>query len=244
MEVFTDTVTIQDSALTTLVGEGKKFKTVDDLAKSKLEADNFIETLKAEIAEAKAERDRLATESATRKSVEDQIRALEANRAVKTENEPTARVEVPGDLNQRIKAELESVQRSQVIEGNVRTVSDKLVELYGSEEKARDAVKGFATELGVSTKFLMDAAAASPNAFFNTVGIADKVKTVNPGVTKTEVNSEAFRHTTPSTHPVGSYEQMRDTMAGRDVNKLLSPAYLAATMDAALKDPDRFFANQ
>ena len=47
--------TQEPNYLAELVGEGKKFKTVDDLAKGKWNSDSMIETLKAEIATLKAQ---------------------------------------------------------------------------------------------------------------------------------------------------------------------------------------------
>jgi hypothetical protein len=49
---------VQDDPVQLLVGEGKKFKTVQDLAKGKIEADNFVEQLKTEN---KALRDAIAS---------------------------------------------------------------------------------------------------------------------------------------------------------------------------------------
>src|SRR5690606_26975993 len=43
--------TQEQAAIDLLVGEDKKYKTVEDLAKSRLEADEFIERLKRENAE-------------------------------------------------------------------------------------------------------------------------------------------------------------------------------------------------
>lgn len=42
---------VEESPLDLLVGEGKKFRTIEDLAKGKLEADRFIEQLKSELDE-------------------------------------------------------------------------------------------------------------------------------------------------------------------------------------------------
>lgn len=238
MPVF-DEAAVTTVSLTDLVGEGKKFKTVEDLAKSKVEADTFIETLKAERLAEKEEVARLRAELLTAKSVEEQIKALSAT---KEKPIPNAQTELPvtaPNLSEAIRAELESQNRNRTLSQNVQTVTDKLIEVYGSEQKANEVVKAKATELGVSTKFLLDTAAASPNAFYNTIGL--DAKSVSPGVTKSDVNTESFRKLTPVTE--GTYEHFRNTNAGNDVKKLLDPAYLKSSMDAALKNPDKFFAN-
>lgn len=237
MAVFDEVPVTPENPLENLVGEGKKFKSVEDLAKSKIEADNFIETLKTENAQFKAQ-------LAERVSLEEAIKALQTPKAPPVPNAPTERVEekVP-DLSQRIKAELESVERDRILKNNVETVANKLVEVYGSEEKAKEVVNNLAKELGVSTKWLMDSAAASPKAFFKQVGL-DETKTATTPAPRGDVNTEAFRKLNTTQHAPGSYEHIRDTVAGSDVKKMLDPRYLNASMQAALKDPDKFFANQ
>lgn len=237
MAVFDETPETPVSPVADLVGEGKKFKTIDDLAKSKIEADSFIETLKAELV---AERAKVKTQA----EMEDTIRALSAPKAPPAPLAQTERVENKApDLSTAIKAELDALDRSKVIRNNIETVTNRLVEVYGSEEKAGEVVRARAVELGVSTKFLMDSASTSPKAFYAQIGL-DETRLAPAPAPRGEINPEAFRRSNTSQYAPGSYEHIRDSVAGKDVKKLLDPNYLNASMKAALENPDKFFANQ
>lgn len=240
MAVFEETQTT-GATVNDLVGEGKKYKTVDDLATSRLEADNFIEVLKGEKAAESAEVARLKAELEKRISVEDQIKALTKAPVAPASNAPTERVEEKPDLSQAVRAEVERLNRNQMITTNVETVANKLVEVFGSEEKAKEVVNQKAKELKVSVKFLMDSAAASPEAFYATIGL--NASRGNAPAPKGDVNTEAFRQNNTSTIAPGSHEEYRQKFAGSDVKKLLDPAYLLGSMEAAMKDPDKYFAN-
>lgn len=240
MAVFEEAAATTVATVADLVGEGKKYKTVDDLAKSRLEADMFIETLKGEKAAESAEVARLKAELAARISVEDQIKALTPKPVTIAAPAQTERVEDKPDLSKAVRDEVERLTRSQQLASNVEVVANKLVEVYGSEEKAKEVINQKAKELNVSIKFLMDSAAASPAAFYATVGLTAQRGSVS--APKGDINTEAFR-LNPSTIAPGSHEEFRNKYAGNDVSKLLDPAYLNASMKAALANPDKYFAN-
>lgn len=241
MAVFEEAAATTVATVADLVGEGKKYKTVDDLANSYKEADKFIETLKAEKAAEAAEVARLKAELGSRQSVEDQIKALTKPPVTAPILAPTERAEDRPDLSQAVRAEVERLNRTQQITANVQTVADKLVSVYGSEEKAKEVVNQKAKELNVSVKFLMDSAAASPAAFYATIGM--NTQSGNAPAPRGDVNPEAFRNLNTSTIAPGSHEEFRQKHAGGDVKKLLDPEYLKASMAAALKDPDKYFVN-
>lgn len=245
-ELFTENQTTV-SPVADLVGEGKKFKTVEDLAKSKLEADNFINTLQDEN---KAARERLAAleaELATRKTVEDQLKAISTTKVVPqppatTVTEPAkGQVLTDEDLTKRVKAITEAEQAGRQARQNIEAVSTQMTKTYGSEEKAREIVQNKARELGVSVQFLQDAAAKSPVAFFNLIG--EKTTIQGPTVTRSDVNPSSFTQL-----PIGNanpapdtYIGMRNTQGRLDVKKLMDPNYLRTTHEQALKNPDKFF---
>lgn len=245
-EVFSDAVT-PVNPLETLVGEGKKFKTVEDLAKSKLESDNFIATLTTETAGYKEEIARLTAEVNARKTVEDQIKALNANKVVPPansgtpEHKPQGQVITDEDLTKRVKAITESETQASVARANLSTVIEQLVKVYGSEEKANAALQAKAQELKVSTKFLESAAAQSPQAFFSLIGMTSV--NVTPHAPRSEVNG-GFGDTRQVNQPApGTYEDMRNKQGRLDVKKLVDPKYLNETMRLALADPDKFLGS-
>jgi hypothetical protein len=160
-----------ENYLETLVGEDKKFKTPEDLAKGKWESDLYIENLKRELDEAK-----LQAEAAKR--VEELLERNQQRQAAPPEqgnNQPPVTPEVKPvtdeDLTERIRritAEEDSKNR---VASNVNQVATQLIELYGSEDNANKMVKQRAAELGVTVTFLQEVAAKSPKAFFAQMGV-------------------------------------------------------------------------
>lgn len=183
----------QPNPLDQLVGEGKKFKTVEDLVKSYTHSQSYIEQLQGE-------NSGLREELSTRQGAEDLFRKIVENKPEPAQPDAAPKVSEPNpvgepekvDLAQLVRAELEahSVQQRQA--ENAKTVLEGLVKHFGSEEEAQKAVQEKAAELGVTTQFLQDVALKSPTAFFNTVGINPNPKDTDQPVLRPDVNTAAF----------------------------------------------------
>lgn len=230
LNVFTEQ-TPPASTADTLVGEGRKYATVEDLAKSRLEADKYIERLEAENAQyrdgiqSQVEQFRQRTQEDTPPSVEKQ---------------PEQRApEV--DLETRIRETLAKTNREQTLARNVNEVSTKLVEVYGTPEKANQVVKARAQELGVSLDFLMESAAQSPKAFYAQIGM-DSAPRQAPAITTGHVNPSALSAANPQGQAQPGtykyYEQLRQTNP-KLYNK---PATQLQMHKDAMERGDSFFA--
>lgn len=150
-----------------LVGEGKKFKTPDDLAKAKLESDRFIEQLKSEAEEARKElRSRLSLEELSEQLLtrtatpKPETPPLEANRS--QDDKPA-----PVDVKEEVQRLLREEKNSERVSLNIKQTREALKERFGGDYQA--TLRQIAEELNVSDKFLADAAAASPTAFLKLV---------------------------------------------------------------------------
>lgn len=177
-------------ALAILVGEGKRYATVEDLAKAKLHADEFIEQLKNEGHELRQDLDqRLNAEEMLEeiKKTRDEITAKAA--------EAGAGATTPGLDKEAISAlvsdSIAESDRQKVSEQNILTVDTKMKELYG--DKATEVLKKKAAELNVGVDFLKGVAEKSPDAFFNTIGVSTPKGTTTPGAPTGGTNSEALR---------------------------------------------------
>lgn len=150
--------------LTELVGDGKKFKDVKDLAKGKAFSDLHIQTLEKTL-------NQMREELQTRKTAEELINQIaltkpNANPDRTGDNLPpdadAGKIKsglTPEDV-EKLFAEREGKQRR---ENNLATVSTKLTELYG--DNAQSAVQAKAKELGLSGDYLRSMAQEAPNAF-------------------------------------------------------------------------------
>lgn len=151
--------TQEQAAIDLLVGEGKKYKTVEDLAKSRLEADEFIERLKRENAEMRG--------TLTEKEAEYE-RILKA-RQESTTTQPTQVKpdEIAGLVDERIKA----VEAQRSAEQNLKAANDELVGKFGGDmDQAKKYLVAKAQELGVTVDYLKAQAMQSPTVFKHLVG--------------------------------------------------------------------------
>lgn len=194
--------------LETLVGEGKKFSDTESLARGKWEADRTIQERNAKLDELQAKLDELEIEK--RLNASRQTPPITPEPRVEDNQPAKPSALSPEDMAKLIRAELQAERQEETVRANVDRVANKLVELYGDEDKANQVVKSKAAELGVSVEFLQEVAAKSPVAFFAQLGITD-TPTASASPTRGDVNPQAFQHNSGAAKPgtYKFYEQMR-----------------------------------
>ena len=175
-----------------LVGEGKKFKTVEDLAKGKLESDNFITQLQTEQAALRkqlAELDEKAKESITLKAV------LEKLEQAKKPPSDDKTVTTPVNQNEDFDTKIAQYEQTKSRKTNRELANQSLVEKFnGDAAKASEFVASKAKELGLTKEVMADMAERSPSAFAQLLGLDSKTKQVPPtsfvpGVKQPQSNS-------------------------------------------------------
>jgi hypothetical protein len=190
--------------LENLVGEGKKYKSVEDLAKAYSHADATIQDRNRELAEAREKIN-------ARLRVEELLRQPREQNPVTPpvdDNPPSANTSFSeDDLVARIRQELQQDREQEKIRRNVDFVAQKLIETFGSEDKANEVINAKAKELEVSLDFLKSSAAQSPKAFLATLGIADSAPRPTPGVPRSDVVSVPNTAAKPGTYAF--YESIR-----------------------------------
>lgn len=171
--IFTaDPATDLDLGFNDLVGEDKKYKEPDALAKGYANLERHARTLEAENASTRAERDTLkaATNNHSGNSENSgQEPARQPDPAGTPPNSPTPSKDV--DFRSQIKDEIRALNEEDRGKANMDIAARKLVELYGNEAGASDAIRKRADELGVSVEWLRDSASRSPQAFYATMGV-------------------------------------------------------------------------
>lgn len=169
------TIDEERNYLEDLVGEGKKFKTVEDLAKGKALADQAIEILKAKL-------DDTSKELNTRTSLEAFKTELEALR----KREVTPPVVLPDDqptpiddskIRDLLKNLLAEEAQNRTTETNRQKVTRVLTEQFGDQAKV--VLNHKAQELNMSVSDMQELAYKSPSAFFRLIGASE---TPAPGV--------------------------------------------------------------
>lgn len=152
------------------IGEGKKYKSVEDALKSVPHAQEHIKTLEQQLAELRAKDAEREAELQRRKTAEELLNEMNKGK----QNEvvtPTAVEADPEVLSQLVERVLEKKQTEAVAKSNAQSVVNKLKEVYG--DKARDAYLSLASSNGMSIEFLDKLAMTSPNALLKLAGVGD-----------------------------------------------------------------------
>jgi len=208
-----------DIKVDTLVGEDKKYKTADDLAKAYAHSDAFIAQTKAERAEDRAKikvlEDMLNAQQ-NKTSMEDPglnspneknppVDNGEPNLAESEENNSDL------DIESRFKELYEKQKEQDSYSTNVETAANKLTEKFGSEALANKFVREKAEDLKVSVDWLMDMAGRSPVALYKTLGIEGTASKSSPNASNLEaINGAAFRgESTSDKRNFKYYEEIR-----------------------------------
>lgn len=153
-----------ESALDALVGEGKKFATVEDLAQGKLASDAHITTLESEAVTSKEALDAKTKEEQEALTVKDIVAALKDTNTDTSSEEGTQMSDE--DLVNKIKSVIDGDRVDSTREAN-RATGNKLVldKANGDVEVAKALVAERASKLGMSTDTLAALSEQSPQAF-------------------------------------------------------------------------------
>jgi hypothetical protein len=165
-----------EDILSQLVGEGKKFKTVEDLARGKLEADRFISDLTEEQKELRNALKEYEEKLAKTETVKD----LFGNKDSASSKDNQAEQMTTEDILKLVDERLTKRTAAQQEAANKERANAALLKHFGNDDaKARAFVKSEAERLGVGTDFLKDMSAKSPEAFLRLVGVNQP--RANPG---------------------------------------------------------------
>jgi hypothetical protein len=173
--LFTDlpaTIDPNKDYLPELVGEDKKFKDIQALARSKVEADNFIESLKKQNQE-------LTQELTSRLNMQDFLDQLKAQQ--QPGNPPAAPSPTPAttettestalrpeDIQAMLETTLTKREKERRTSENLGRVKAELQQKFGPSYA--ETVRRRAQELSVGEGFLNSLAAEAPAAFLSLIG--------------------------------------------------------------------------
>lgn len=173
-----------DDPVSALVGPGKKYKDVQALAASRLEADQYIARLEAENRQARDELQKRISETDGIKSLTDLLTSTlkpgpQNQPAPSPAGSPTPPASGSTGVDTRaIEGLVTKILNERTTEAerslNANTSYSGLTKVYGTESEAKTAITKRAQELNLPTAKLVDLARTSPQAFFQIMGI-------NPG---------------------------------------------------------------
>ncbi len=158
-----------DLSFNDVVGEDKKYKDPDALAKAYANIERHARTLEAENAAVRAERDAI-------QAMQGNPNSNDAPRQEQPKpNDPPAPTPNPTpnpgvDLRSQIQEEMRVISAEDRARNNIESVAEQMAQTYGSPAAANEAIRKRAQELGMSVEDLRDTAAKAPKAFFATMG--------------------------------------------------------------------------
>jgi len=213
---------VDESILSNLVGDDKKFKSAEDLAKGKLESDRFIEQLKEENADLRGNLDRrLAAEDILKEIKKATGNEQDKETPSDDSGQPAPKSYELEDIVSLVDQRVTAKQEQERADRNRETANAKLVAKLGDPSKAAAFLKQKSEELGVSGQWLVEVAEKSPEAFLNALGIeVPKVRVPDPVYEEGNVNTGALDHTGGDTDNQKPYF---DDMRRKDRDRWMSP---------------------
>lgn len=227
-----------------LVGEDKKFKTPEDLARGKAEADAFIERLKRE-------QEELRKELNTRLTLEQYLDRIgtkqDPSRNDSTPNEPngggvgneTQTSLKAEDIEQLIERKVSERERQRIQEQNVMQVKQELQRAFGSDFTSKLRETGQA--LGMTEEEMNSLAASRPKAFLKLVG-ADQAPAASASNNSLFTPPSSSLNTASAAKPTGDRTQSYyDAIKQKDPKAYWSPAVQNQLHQDAIRLGERFF---
>jgi hypothetical protein len=168
-----------------LVGEGKRYKSPEELARGKKEADAFIEQLKRENAEMREDLTKAKSLDEVLDSIKGESKKEGDNQGPQFDEETLVKL-----VDSRLSAKEQENQR----QANSKVVEQAMIKRFGEFDKANAYINAKAQELGMSVREMKTLADNNPKAFFRLVGIETQSHEGHKGQPDSgSANSEAIR---------------------------------------------------
>jgi len=145
-----------------LIGEGKKYATLEEALKS-------VEFAQNHIAKLEGENDQLRSRAYQGDAVNDILAKIEANK--QAGNDPNKGIDLK-QIDSLLETKLNQRTQKELMDNNIRSVDKKMREKFG--DKAKEALSKKATELGLTIEVMQETAAKSPGAFMAWFGTTDQ----------------------------------------------------------------------
>ena len=198
--------------LTELVGDGKKFKTPEDLAKGKAIADQYIEILKKRQDEMRADYLKVRDENVSRAKLEDLMAQLEKKL---TSSEDTQAKEVkpdtfdPKQIESLVTTKLQEHEATRKETSNFNLVKGKLQERYGKNYK--EALEKQIDELELTETEVNIMARRQPKALLRTLGLDKEPVSEQFQSPPRGQRSNAFTPAGPKKRTWSYYQELKKT---------------------------------
>ena len=236
----TTTTQAMPESVSLLVGEGRKYKTLDDLAKAYLNADGFIEQLKAENQE-------LRSKTIEAKTIDEVLERLSANQSNAAQATASAQVSSTnglsaGDVAKIVEQTVTGMETTKTRQGNLLKADQAMKAAFG--DKAGEVYSSIAKTPELNEAY-MKLAAVDPDQFvalFTKSGQGtasqgsqvDSGSSVNSTISYSSNNN--VRENTPGT------KEYFSKVRREDPKRYFSSAF-QLELNKAVSDPKKYFGN-
>lgn len=195
MNSLLDPAANSSSATDQLVGEGKKFKDIEALAKSKIESDNYIQILTARMDELRADHLKLQEERNSSAHLQELIDRLDNRRNEPAQTPPGNDVKPlqPEDIQKLLDTELTKRESAAKQAENLRISQNKLRQVFG--EDYQTILKQKLEELDITPEYADNLAKTNPTVFSRTFGLDEPPRPAPMNLPRSSVRQTQF---TPS----------------------------------------------
>ena len=227
-----------------LVGDGKKFKTPEELARGKAEADRFIQQLQGELAG-------LRTELSTRQTLEQLMDKMSADKGTENTNQSHNQNSQVGD-GQNVKAfteediarlveeRLSKAEQARIHQSNLAHSKKALEESFGPDYVTH--LKAKAQELGVSEEYLNNMAKETPKAFLKLVEADGAQRATAPSLFSPPPSQQLPSQSNRSFAPTGQRKQSwYEDLKRKNASEYWSPAIQNQMHKDAISLGETFF---
>lgn len=246
-----------------LVGEGRKYSSVEKALEALEHSQSFIDQLKQE-------NQGLREELSGQERMEEILRRVESSRGEGASHSeqggkgagaatpPNGAGQNDGDkgskftqeeISELVRGEVTRIEHQRTAEQNETEASSKLIDLANGDQKAAtDMVQKAAKDLGVSVRYLRQQAQVSPTAFYRLVSasVGGKGEGEGPSVMKSDSgsqNTEAFdrgryRSGDSEIQPYSHFKKLRKTLSK---SEYYSPSVQNAMMRSRQQLGDSFY---
>jgi hypothetical protein len=188
----TPTIVIPD-AVAHLVGEGKKYATVELALASVGPAQDHLTKIESENAELRAANEKARSQEDLLADWNKQISAQQTSTPQPVAT-PAPTSEAIGDI---VAQQLAKQESDKLALANTKSVVASMTEHYGDAEKAKEAYISQAAALGLGVAGLNSLSAQSPAAVLKMLGL-EKQSRPDPSPSRGGMNTEALNHQAPA----------------------------------------------
>jgi len=198
-----------------LVGENKKFKSPEDLARGKYESDAYIEIMKRRQDELRDDYMKLKTDYEARAKLEELIDQMSKRPQQSTEPDSTQRADDvrqpqfdPKQVESLVSNKIQEYELTKKQSENFNLVKEKLTERYGNNFKP--ALEQQITELGITSEDVDTLARRNPKLLLKSLGLDKPVETENfQTPQRSSQRSDSFGKTGPKKKTWSYYQELK-----------------------------------